>query len=162
MSRRKQSGLATVEFAIVAMAVFVMMFGVLEIARAYFVYATLDEVTRRGARLAAVCPVNDPAIARLAIFNSSGDATDSRLVVGLMPANVLVEYLDNANSVIANPAEPSGFMRIRYVRVRIINFQHQFNVPFVTGMANILMPEFAAVLPRESLGVPRDGAITPC
>jgi hypothetical protein len=140
----------------------VMIFGVLEIGRAYFVFATLDEVTRRGARLAAVCPVNDPAVPRLAVFNSSADASNSNIVVGLSPANVIIEYLDASNAVVTNPAAPAQFVQIRYVRARLSNFQHQFSVPFVTGLANILMPEFAAVLPRESLGVPRDGEITPC
>jgi hypothetical protein len=162
MNRQRQSGLATVEFALVSTALFVMMFGVLEIGRAYFVYATLDEVTRRGARLAAVCPVNDPAVPRLAVFNSSADASNSDIVVGLSPTHVIIEYLDDSNALVANPGDPAQFLQIRYVRARLANYQHQFSVPFVTGLANILMPEFAAVLPRESLGVPRDGEITPC
>lgn len=162
MTRFRQRGLSTVEFALVANVVFILMFGVFEVARAYFVYAALDEVTRRGARVAVVCPINDPAIGQMAIFNASGDGGPSRLVSGLTPANINVEYLDQKNNVIANPADAAGFIQIRYVRVRVVGYQHQMIVPFVSGITNFFMPEFAAVLPRESLGVPREGSITPC
>ena len=47
-----QRGLSTVEFALVANVVLILMFAVFEVGRAYFVYAMLDEVTRRGARVA--------------------------------------------------------------------------------------------------------------
>ena len=107
------------EFALVANVVFILMFAVFEIGRAYFVYASLDEVTRRGARVAVVCPVNDPAIGRMAIFNTSGNAGPSSLVSGLTPAHIAVEYLDQNNTVVGNPADAAGFVQIRYVRVRV-------------------------------------------
>ena len=162
MNARHEKGTTTVEFAIVASVLFVMIFGVFEVGRGYYVYSMLDEVTRRGSRLAAVCPINDPAIAQMAVFNASGDGAASSLVSGLTPANVVIDYLDAANGVVATPADPASFVQIRYVRARIVNFQHQISIPFVAGMASVQMPEFESVLPRESLGVPRDGAITPC
>lgn len=112
--------------------------------------------------MAVVCPINDPAIRQVAVFNMSGDAGPSRLVNGLTTAHIDVEYLDQENNVVANPADASGFIQIRYVRVRVVGYQHQMVVPFVSGIANYFMPEFAAVLPRESLGIPREGAVTPC
>lgn len=162
MNRFRQSGLSTVEFALVANVGFIVILAVFEIGRAYFVCAALDEVTRRGARVAVVCPVNDPAIGQMAIFNASGDTSPSSLVAGLTPGHIKVEYLDQDNNVVANPADPSGFIQIRYVRVRVVGYQHKMAVPFVSGIANFLMPEFSAILPRESLGIPRDGSITPC
>jgi len=157
-----QRGLSTVEFALVANLVFILMFAVFEIGRAYFIYASLDEVTRRGVRVAVVCPINDPAIGRLAIFNTSGNGGPSSLVSGLTPAHIAVEYLDQNNTLVGNPAEVTGFIRIRYVRVRVVGYQHQMAVPFVSGVTNFFMPEFSAVLPRESLGIPREGTVTPC
>jgi Flp pilus assembly protein TadG len=157
-----QRGLSTVEFALVANVVFILMFAVFEIGRAYFVYATLDEVTRRGARVAAVCPVNDPAVARLAIFNTSGNNGPSSLVAGLTPGHINIEYLDQNGTVVGNPEDAAGFIQIRYVRVRVVGYQHQMQVPLVSGITNFFMPEFSAVLPRESLGIPREGNITPC
>lgn len=162
MNTRRSRGTTTVEFAIVAAALFTMIFGVFEVGRGYYTFAMLDEVSRRGARLAAVCPVNDPAIPQLAIFNPSGVAANSPIVTDLGPGNVVVDYLDVNNAVVANPGDPANFPRIRYVRVRVMGFVYQVNVPFVAGIANFTMPEFETILPRESLGVPREGAITPC
>jgi hypothetical protein len=162
MNRKFDTGTTTVEFAIVAAALLMMIFSVLEVGRTYYVYAMLDEVTRRAARLAAVCPVNDPAIPRLAIFNASGDASESSLVKNLMPANVVIDYLDETNTVVASPSVASGFAQIRYVRARVVGFQHEMYVPFADGLASFFMNEFESILPRESLGIPREGAIRPC
>jgi len=162
MNYRRQKGLSTVEFALVANVVLILLFAVFEIGRAYFIYSALDEVTRRGARIAAVCPVSDPAISQLAVFNNSGDGSASTLITGLTPGHVVVEYLDQNNAVVGNPGDPNGFIQIRYVRVRVVGFQHQLQVPIISGITNFFMPEFSTVLPRESLGIPREGNITPC
>lgn len=162
MNRMRQTGTATVEFAIVAAVLFLMIFGVFEVARAYFVYSALEEVTRRGSRLAAVCPVGDPAIPRLAVFNASGDAGESPLIRGLQPSNVIIDYLDANGAVIALPTELANFLQIRFVRARVVGFEHRINVPFVAGVSAFNMPDFVSILPRESLGIPREGAVTPC
>jgi hypothetical protein len=162
MTGLRQKGLSTVEFAVVAVVLFVMIFGVFEVARGYYVYAMLDEVTRRASRLAAVCPINDPAISQMAIFNPSGDTSDSALVGDLAPGNVVIDYLDMNAGVVANPTTAAGFAQIRYVRARIVGYQHSIIVPFVAGIGSVQMPQFQSILPRESLGIPREGAITPC
>jgi hypothetical protein len=51
--RRKQQGAAAVEFALVALPFFLILFVVVEVARAMYVCNTLQEVTRRAAALAA-------------------------------------------------------------------------------------------------------------
>lgn len=155
MQRHRQRGLSSVEFAIVAGVLLLLMFGVLEVGRAMFVASALDESARRGARMAAVCPVNDPAIAQAAAFNNA-------LISDLDASDVAVEYLDENGAVIANPADPTNFRLIRYVRVRVVNYQHQLLVQLVAGLTQFIMPEYATVLPRESLGVPRSGAVQAC
>ena len=160
--RRQQIGIATVEFAIAGAALMFMIFGTFEIGRGFYTAAILDEITRRGARLAAVCPVNDPAISQLAIMNASGDAGASRFVIGLTPANVTVDYLDAGGAVVSNPGDTGGFQQIRYVRARITGFSYQVSLPGVAGLASLIMPDFEHIIPRESLGIPRDGSITPC
>jgi hypothetical protein len=162
MTVSKQRGVTTVEFAIVGLVLLVSILGAFEVGRGFYTSAMLDEITRRGARLAAVCPINDPAISRLAILNSSGDGGASAFVSGLQPANVIVEYLDANNTVIANPEDPSLFLQIEYVRARISGFTYRVSLPFVAGLSTLTMSDFVHVLPRESLGVPREGAITPC
>lgn len=149
----KQQGLSTVEFALVAAVLFTMMFGVIEIARAFFVSSALDEATRRGARMAVVCPINDPAIFQAAAF-------DNTLIPDLDASDISVEYLDDAGTNVGDATDPTIFIQIRYVRVKVVGYQHQMVIPFVAAL--ISMPEYATVLPRESLGVPRDGAIVPC
>jgi hypothetical protein len=162
MTYHRQRGISTVEFAIVGLVLFIMIFGVIEVARGYYVYTMLGDVARRGARLAAVCPINDPAVPQMAIYNASGNTGESGLVKGLDPAHVVIDYLDANGTVVTTPAEPAKFGQIRYVRSRVVGFEHARIVPFVTGTSSITMPEFSSILPRESLGIPRDGVITPC
>ena len=162
MFRKSQAGITTVEFAIVALVVFTMVFGVIEVARGFYIYALLDDVARRGARLAAVCPIDDPAVPQMAIYNPSGSTGDSPLINGLTPNNVVIDYLDANGAVVGTPADPAGFVQIRFVRARVVGFEHTLVAPFVASITSFTMPQFETILPRESLGIPRDGAITPC
>lgn len=154
--RRHQQGLTTVEFAIIGVVVIIVLFGVIEMGRMLFVMNTLTEGTRRGARVAVVCPINDPSIARATVF--SEDGSNSAIIRGLTTANVTVEYLDMVGNVIGDPT--ADFGRIRYVRTRIVNFTHELIIPFL--MRTMIMQGFQTTLPRESLGIPREGAVQPC
>jgi hypothetical protein len=154
----RQKGMTLVEFAIIGAVALMMIFAVLEIARAFFVANALTEATRRGARMAVVCPINDPAIAQVATFNVPGGGNTSPIVRYLDTSDFVLEYLGRAGNVISSPAD--NFLAIRYVQLRVVNFEHELLIPY----ANITftMPEFSTRLPRESLGVPRSGVITPC
>ena len=155
--RRHQKGIAAVETAIVALLALMTLFGVLEVARAFFVFNALEEATRRGARVAAVCQVNDAAIAEITILNPSGGGPNSTLLPGLTTGNVVVEYVDQAGNVLVNPIGSFGL--ITYVRVRIVNFTHQLLIPlFITSFT---APSFVTTLPAESLGV-WPGGFSPC
>ena len=156
--KRRQQGVTTVEFAIVGSVSMILLFGVIEIGRAMFVMNTLGETTRRAARIATVCPVNDPAPTEVALFNEPGGGTGSRIVGGLQPQNITIEYLDASGAAIADPV--ANFGQIRFVRSRIVNFQHQMLIPFLQRI--FTTPEFSTTLRRESLGVPRTGAVQPC
>ena len=156
MNAGKQTGLATVETAIVGVVAMIVLFAVFEVARAFFVINALEEATRRGARVAAVCQINDPAINQITIFNDSGTAGPSPLVFNLTTANVDVDYLDDAGAVVGDPV--GNFIDIGYVRVGITNYQHQLIIPLF--LRTITMPDFATILPRESLGVTREGFTT--
>ncbi len=147
MSIRKQRGMAVVEFSLVALVFFTVLFGLIDLARLYFDMAALDEATRRGARLAAVCPVNDPKVAETAVFANGG--TQSTLVPGLGTQHVLMQYLTIDGDVVADPAG-AGYGSIRNVRVSIQNFQLQTFTPFMTSVINF--PNFETTIPSESLG----------
>jgi Flp pilus assembly protein TadG len=134
----------------------VVVFGIMEIGRALYVMNMLTEAARRGARMAAVCPVGDPKPASVAVFSSTGST--SPVVYGLTTANIVVEYLDVSGNPIANAA--ANFTAIRYVRTRIVNFTISLLIP--TIMPTLPMNGFSATLPRESLGIPRVGVVTAC
>lgn len=146
-SIRQQRGTTVVEFALVAVVFFTVLFGLIDLSRLYFDVAALDEATRRGARLAAVCPINDPAISQAAIFADGGG--DSSLVTGLGTQNISVQYLNRDGDTVADPAG-AGYGSIRYVRVSIQNFQVQTIIPFMTQVIDL--PAFATTIPSESLG----------
>jgi Flp pilus assembly protein TadG len=152
--RRRQQGVTTIEFAIVGLLALTVLFAVIEIARAFFVYNALQEATRRGARVAAVCQLNDPAIAQIASFTASG----SGLVGGLAPANITVEYLDASGNVLADPMASYGL--IAYVRVSIDNtFTYRLLIPMF--ISSFTTPSFSTTVPAESLGV-WPGGYSPC
>jgi hypothetical protein len=152
--RARQLGATTVEIAVVGLVAMVTLFGVLEVGRLLFVYNALEEATRRGARVAQVCEVNDPRIAEIAAFSNGGL---SRIVGGLTPGHVLVEYLDGDGQVLNNPMGSYAF--ISHVRVSIAGYTHLFLVPLVGR--SIDMPNFPTTLFAESLGVYREG-FSPC
>lgn len=141
-SRRNQQGTTVVEFAIVGVVFFTVMFALIDFSRIFFSLAALDESTRRGARIAAVCPVNDPEINQVALF--------SGLVPTLAASDIVVDYLNVDGDSLAAPGG-ADYGDIRYVRVSIRpGFQLQTFIPGLVGA--IQVPEFVTTIPSESLG----------
>jgi Flp pilus assembly protein TadG len=141
---KKMRGLYTVEFAIVGLLLMVLLFGCLEFGRATYTLAALNEGTRRAARLAAVCPINDPVIkpavnfAGLMGFNSA--------------TNVNLQYLDvNGAALGGVPASSSVY----YVEVGVTGY----NIPLIIPGMNVTItsPAFTVTLPAESLGLSNTG-----
>lgn len=173
LAKRRQSGLTTVEFAIVGAVFLLILFGIIEFGRFLMVLGSLNEATRRGARVAAVCPLNHPGITRVTVFNDPNAAdTGSPVVNGLTTANVVVQYLDRNFDVVAvtDPLDPAtiGTISRGYVRVRITNFQHRLLIPlfdFLPDAFNPVIdtPAYQTTIPAESLGVvPADDANNAC
>lgn len=156
----RQRGTTTVEFAIVGGIAILVLLTVIEFSRLLFVVNSLGEGARRGARMAVVCPINDPAIARVAVFSRANGSDDSPLIKDLDVGDVNVLYLDRSGATISDPTSTAGFLDIRYVRVSIENFQYQLVLPLPIGP--ITLPSNPTTLPRESLGVPRAEAIRAC
>ncbi len=154
---RRQQGITTVEVAVVGLLVMITLFSLIEVARVFFVLNALDEASRRGARVAAVCQLNDTAIAEITVFNPSGGGAASSLLPGLTTGNVVVEYLDQGGNVLANPVASFGL--IQFVRVSIAGFTHRLIIPL--WAQTFTMPNFATTIPAESLGV-WPGGFSPC
>lgn len=91
---QRQAGTTAVEFSLLALLFFTLVFGVIEVMRLGYVYNTLQEVTRRAARQAAlVYPSDGEALARIrqdAVFRT----TAGPLVFAspVTDANVRIDY----------------------------------------------------------------------
>ena len=159
----KQKGAALVEFAIVALVFFVIVFGIIEFARAFFVYNTLVEATRRGARVAAICAPYDidgslNKIQNIVLFDDPSAGSPPG-VLGLTYADITVNYLTN-NLTLALNAGPNPIDNITFVQVCIgtnsaalcdtTTFDHTLIIPLFGNTFN--MPVFSTTLPAESLG----------
>ncbi len=168
MNAKRMSGVYVVEFAIIGSLLFVLLFGVLEMGRLYFTVNGLDEVVRRGARLAAVCDIRDERILRRAIFNDINSTGASSLIGGLETADLNLVYLDENGAVVGSPNDlvgASGFRAIRYVQLRVDNFPFQLLIPlelFIPGFNRaITLPAFRSTIPRESLGRHAEEGVAP-
>ena len=140
-THRNQRGTTVVEFAMVGLVFFTVLFALIDFSRLFWNLAALDEATRRGARVAAVCSANDPYVAQTALFGG--------LIPGLETQHIRVEYL-NIDGTAVDPTTAVGYGSIRHVRVSIENFQLQMFIPGLQKM--ISTPAFETTIPSESLG----------
>lgn len=159
MNMKRMKGVYVVEFAILGLLLFILLFGMLEMGRLLFTVNTLNESVRRGARLAAVCQIQDPLILRRAVFAEVGKTTSS-IIGNLDTADLVLSYLDANGTPVTSPGS-TGFGSVRFVEVSIQGFQLNLLIPVVGG--GITLQPFRAVLPRESLGsYPEGTEFTPC
>ena len=141
---KKMRGLYMVEFAIVGSLLLMLLFGCLEFGLVTYSMAALNEGTRRAARLAAVCPLNDPKITSAVNFMG---------VYGFNNAtNVLVSYLDASGATLTAPTVGT----VIYVKVSVQNYTIPLVIPGLSQ--SITSPSFAVTLPAESLGVSNAGS----
>jgi hypothetical protein len=143
MSKREQ-GTFTVEFAIIAAALFIVLFAVIELAHLLWIWNTATEATRRGARVAAVCPINHPAVPEVTVFAQPGGGPGSPILKDLSTANVSVEYLNQDGD------PDTDFRDIAFVRVSLNNYTFTPLIPFVN--VDFTLPPFETTIPSESLG----------
>jgi len=149
----RQRGMTSVEFAIVGATSMLILFGCLEVSRLLFTVNVLEEATRRAARVAAVCTIDSSLIAETAVFNSSGGG----VLPNLTTDNVQVEYLGTSGAAVANPPVISS---IEYVRVQIINYEHELIIP---GFSLSFMTRgYPTTIPSESLGKVPTGQTNSC
>ena len=147
-----QRGLTSVEFALCGGVFLTVLFACIEMGRLLWTWNCLNEVTRRAARLAAVCPVGDIASVRqTATFGNT-------LIQGLDEADIEIRYLDAAGAEVVDPATSIG--DIWFVQARILE-SYQFEM-LIPGFQQLLSaPDFTTTIPSESLGITPIGAGTP-
>lgn len=149
--RSRQRGTTTVEFAIVGAVVFLVMFAVMEVGRLMYTWGVLNETSRRAARLATVCmveQVQDGTVAT-AVATQMGGA-----LPGFTAANLAFDYLkvDGTASVPAHGAS--------YVRSRIVNYRYDMILPLTVDLSRFA-PDFATTLRTESMGRTKPTAANP-
>lgn len=128
--RRRQRGVAAVEFALVAALFFTLLIGIMEMGRVLFYWNSAAEATRLGARLAVVCDLNDTTIkTRMQTMLSILKTTDIQIVYE--PASCTVANCDSV-TVSIQPTVP------------VATF-----IPYVP--LSLTLPPFSTKLPRESM-----------
>ncbi len=138
----RQRGISTVEFAIVGLLFFTLLLGIIEAGRGFFVWNTIEEATRRAARVAAVCPIGHSSVVRAAIFEAADGGTESPILQGMNTGNVNVEYLDESGAVTVTYPDAA------FVRVTIQGYSYPLFFPF----SAFTVPESSTTVPVESLG----------
>jgi hypothetical protein len=180
--RRPRKGVAAVEFALLALGFFIVLFGVLEIARAVYLINTLQEVTRRAASLAASSRFDSATLDQIrqqALFGS----TNGSLLLGdpVTTADVKIDYLSmtrdaTTGTLSAQPAspmpscpatnrvnclaDPYSASCIRMVRVRICDpngpddcTRVGYRMLFpLINLSGLKLPQSETLAPAQSLG----------
>jgi Flp pilus assembly protein TadG len=131
--RKSQQGAAAVEFAIIAVILFTLLFGIMEMGRILFMMNATAEATRLGARLSVVCDLNDAAIIK-------SKMTD--LAEFLTVGDINIVFVDDSGAGCTAAT-------CRYVTVSINPIPVQSMVSLVP--VNFPMPPFSTTLPRESM-----------
>lgn len=145
--KRHQAGIAMVEFSIVGSLFLLLLFAIMEMAIFVFHLQAMNDISRRAARIAAVCVVNDDNIKNLALSEGAPP--------GFSIDNIQIDYLDATGAKILAPIV--DHVDIRYVQATISNFNYGFTqlLNFLGENGLIEVPEFRTVLPAESLGLLR-------
>ena len=177
LSRRRQRGVAAVEFALISIFFFTLVLGIVELGRILYIWNTVQEVTRHAAREAVVrdFATDVDAVQREAIFNGGSSGT-VYLPGGpeITSANVNIAYLDaNQNPVNPPPSDPADNISacgdvtrttscIRFVRAEVcdttscggVNYKPMINFLLGAVGANfaVHIPVSPVVMPAESLG----------
>lgn len=157
---RRQLGAAAVEFALVSLIFFTLLFGVLEFGRMLFVYNTMQEVTRRGAREAVVRWIDQAeAVKTIALFDAAAMPAGPEVTT----SNIKIEYLrKDGLAVTAFPSDPGDNLSacgditrtascIYSVRVSIVGVSYSPMVSLFSFL-NIALPESTVTMHAESLG----------
>ena len=131
--RQASRGAAAVEFALVSVVFFTLFFGLMEMGRLMFYWNTAAEVTRLGARMAAVCDPNATSIAAVR-------ARMRQLLPMIAAADISVAYTPGGCTV-----DTCQLVTVSIATTTPIDTY----IPFLP--LTVVMPAFATTLSRESM-----------
>ena len=160
LSNDRQRGAAAVEFAIVCLLFFTILFAILEFGRMMYVYNTMQEVTRRAARAAVVRWVNQgDAIKSIAFFGGTAIPAGAEVT----STSMTIEYLNQAGGISSpQPVSPGDNLSacgdalrtaecIYSVRVSITGVSYSPMVSLFSFL-NVNLPPAVVTMHAESLG----------
>lgn len=158
--KHRQQGAAAVEFALICLLFFTILFAILEFGRMMYVYNTMQEVTRRGARAAVVRWVDQTdTIKSIAFFGGTAIPAGAE-VTGV---NLTIEYLNQAGtSATPQPASPGANLSacaditlinscIYSVRVSVAGVSYSPMVSLFSFLG-VNLPPATVTMHAESLG----------
>ncbi len=160
--KQSQHGAAAVEFALICLIFFSILFAILELGRMMYVYNTMQEVTRRAAREAVVrwiSTADQNTIKSLAFFGGAAIPAGAEVTAN----NMMIEYLNEAGAVITSlPADPPANIAacgnlddvakcIYSVRVSITGVSYSPMVSLFSFLG-VNLPPATVTMQAESLG----------
>lgn len=167
-SLKRQSGAAIVEFAIIGGLLLAFIYAIFEFGRMMFVYNTMQEISRRGAREAAVrwmSSSDQSDIRKYALFGAttlpgSLEITEDKVHIRYLQSNgvdeVSVPPLDAGDNMAACNDVLRTTSCIMYVEVSVRDVQYTPLI-FKAGSVTVskpanTMPQATTVVYAESLG----------
>lgn len=110
-SKAKQRGATAVEFGIIAMVLFLLFFGIIEFGRFFYLYNTVQEVTRCAAREGAVywkSVADKDRIQRICIFQNEDSTGNVELIAGweIQNIHVRLRYLNSPGATTGASPQP--------------------------------------------------------
>jgi len=139
----RQRGTTSVEFAMIAGMLCMLLVGICEFGRVLYYWNTASEAVRLGARTAVVCDANASAI--------------KTRIRGLLPllgsSNVAVAYTPSGCDSDAATARNT----CTFVTVSVTNVSVRTMIPFLP--VTLTMPPLTTTLPRESLATSTGGTV---
>lgn len=172
----RQRGATAVEFAIGATAFLMLVFGMIEVARAMYLWNTLASATRVAARAAAITDFNDAtAMSGLldrAVFKSvEGDLP---MGDGIDGTYLQVDYVQSdgrtrvspmprcpAENVVECTRDPEGSSCIRFVRVQLCAAAPAADGSCAAPVPFEPMLAFEGLFPKGVMKYPTFAAVTP-
>lgn len=176
--RRAQRGVVAVEFGLLALIFFGVVFGTMEVARAMYLWSTMVESTQRAARVAANSRFDSVTLAKIRA-DAMSDRTGGMFMTGdLNATNIKIDYLDSTltpvspmpscpgEHILNCSADVNGRSCIRFVRARLCTTASSASsadictvvpyVPIIGGgffpTGGMKIPTFSTITPAGLLG----------
>ena len=134
--RKRQRGVAAVEFGILIIPLTLMLFGLTEYGRAIYQYNTLVKATRDATRyLSTVAPGNGLTQARCLARHGNTACSGPVLVPGLEEGEAVVDICDASVPACAatHALVPTGSGAVNLVTVTISGFEFKSLINFPMG-----------------------------